>query len=253
MDRNKFTETLRMVMELSDASEKPLEKDEVLEYFKDMTLTDNQRTLVLQYINHHEYDLVKGEARQGAKDILEAEEQENARNQLQDNAIFQMYRRELDEIVLCTDEEEQFLYGELVGGDETVVPKLSRQWLHRIVELAKQYAHDAQQFQDLIQEGNLSILLTLEELLGTGQELDYIRAIEAKVKESMEAFLLKEDKKAELTETILAKSALLHEAQKILEQKLGRMPTEMELSRYTNIPVIELKEILSLEKQKGSK
>ena len=51
LDRNVFMETLRDVAEIVRTAAEPLEREEILSYFKDMNLTKEQEDMVFTYLS----------------------------------------------------------------------------------------------------------------------------------------------------------------------------------------------------------
>ena len=65
-----------------------------------------------------------------------------------------------------TPEQESALYERLLNGEEAVIAEISHHWLKKIVELAEHYTTSQVLIEDLVQEGNIGLLLGLRQLLG---------------------------------------------------------------------------------------
>ena len=50
IDSNAFMETVRLVAEVAQASDKVLSKDEIADYFKEMNLCEEQLEAILRYL-----------------------------------------------------------------------------------------------------------------------------------------------------------------------------------------------------------
>ena len=50
LDQNTFMETIKAVSEIMRTSQEPLSKEEILSYFKDMELNENQENMVLEFL-----------------------------------------------------------------------------------------------------------------------------------------------------------------------------------------------------------
>lgn len=59
-------------------------------------------------------------------------------------------------------------------------------------------------------------------------------------------------KDTDMDQSLLAKAALVYEAQKYLAEQMQRMPSTEELSQYTKITVSEMEDILTIL-EKGNK
>ena len=51
LDRNAFMETLRDVAEIVRTAAEPMEREDILSYFKDMNLTKEQEDMVFTYLS----------------------------------------------------------------------------------------------------------------------------------------------------------------------------------------------------------
>ena len=234
VDRNMFMETLHLVQEIAKTSAEPMDRETALSYFKDMELSQEQQEMIFQF-------------------LLQPEES------LHSTPHFQMYLNELDGIAELADSQETALYQRLLSGDSSVVEDISRQWLKRVVAIAEEYKGRGVLLDDLVQEGNIGLLLGLNVLSQGGGQADDRKQISAAdvpellrgaVRESMEQYLGEECGEDQQSETILAKVSLVHQAQEYLTQEKGEKPSLRELSEYTRIPVEEINDILSLVKDK---
>ena len=135
LDRNSFMETLRAVAELCRTSTEPLSKEEILKHFDDIELTEEQ---------------------------VEEESEE-------ENIYFQMYLEDLEQIEEMSEDEMQAAYAKLLAGDASVIGSISESWLRTIAQLAIPFAAQGANLQDVIQEGNMGLLIKLSELVGVGE------------------------------------------------------------------------------------
>lgn len=247
VDKNLFMETLRSAAQAAAASEKPIAKEEIAAYFKDMDLSDEQQELVYQYLQKPLENHTESAGIQENCDI------ETAEVELPKTVFFQMYLEDIRSVQVCTPQEEEAWYQRLAAGEDTAVQQLSGQWLARVLQLARKLAPSTEELADVVQEGNMGIFLTLSALLGAGRQMDYEmyqKTLEDAAKEAMEAYLLDTQTAEDMQQSILAKAALVHEAQAHLAEEFQRVPTMEELSQYTKLTVEELEDILAMSKEK---
>lgn len=184
LDRTAFMETLRAVAEICRTSAAPLPKEEVLKYFEDMELTEEQTEMIYQYL------LLPPEART-AEPEAEEEEQEPQRaeeNTEEENNYFQMYLEDLEQIEEMSEKEMQESYGKLLAGDTTVIGAISESWLRTIAQLAIPYGEQGANLEDVIQEGNMGLLMKLSELAGAGEIPAMNEVLEGAVTAAMIAY-----------------------------------------------------------------
>lgn len=268
VDRNTFMETLHLVQEIAKTTAEPMDRETALSYFKDMELSAEQQEMVYQFLLLPEEEADSNEETDEtentvASDSGDADGTGNAVGQNEENQDstphFQMYLNEIDTITQLVDSEEEALYRRLLSGDVSVVEDISHQWLKRVVAIAEEYKGRGVLLDDLVQEGNIGLLLGLnvlaqgKEKAGEGKAVtaaDVPELLRGAVRESMEQYLNEESGEDQQNETILGKVALVHQAQDYLAKEKGEKPSLRELSEYTKIPVEEINDIMSLYPKK---
>lgn len=255
IDKTTFMETLRSVQEIAETSQAPLSREEIQSYFGEMELSLEQQEMIYEYLMHPKQETAEQEKKEPAKKG-KAGDGGNKKH----SRPFQMYLNEIRGIPVLSEKERQALYQRLLAGEKEAAAQISNQWLKRIAEIAESYTTGRALLEDLVQEGNMGLLLGMERLTKeqeeAGPEDDKTeemsslevaeKRLELFVRAAMESYC-QETESADYNEnTILAKVNLIHEAQKILAEENGTIPTQQELSQYTRIPVKEIGDILSL-------
>ena len=183
LDRNAFMETLRAVAELTRTSAEPLSKEEILKYFDGIELTEEQVEMIYQYLQ------LPPEMQTGEPEAEEEEETQPAEEEEEEeNIYFQMYLDELDQIEEMSEDEMQAAYEKLLAGDASVIGAISESWLRTIAELAIPYAAQGANLEDVIQEGNMGLLIKLTELAGAGEVPGIDAILEGAVSAAMIAY-----------------------------------------------------------------
>lgn len=260
IDRAKFMETLRSVAEVAKVSEEPLTKEEIISYFDDIELTDEQTGMIFEYLkntlneDNKNTKVLNQENISDQGDISEESSQQmDAFTQALDNSKFLvMYLEDLAAIQTLTTTELQEMYRRLLDGEEMVMSRISDDWLMRVVEIAKTYVAHQVNIEDIIQEGNIGLILGMQQLLGTKKSIDVEEYLRESVMQSIENYIDEEGKEDDWEESILAKTTLIHEAQKALAEENMSIPSTAELSKFTKIPEQEIEDILRLSKEKDS-
>lgn len=236
LDRVKFTETLQLVAEVMKTTSEPMEREEILGYFKEMELTREQEEMVIAYYEQPRED-------PAASDLTESD---NGYEEVGNSQILQMYLEEIESLPKYTEQEENALYARLIAGEEVVVKLLSDCWLPRVLELAEKRATAKVSLEDVIQEGNIGLFLKLEELLGCEETTDFQKEISDAVEEAMWSYIAESGLEEDGNHTVLGKAALVSEAKNQLTGELDREPTVKELAEYTKMDEEELQGILEL-------
>ena len=183
LDRNAFMETLRSVAEIRRTSTEPLSKEEILKYFEGMELTEEQTEMIYQYL------LLPPEVQTAEPEPEEEEEPAQiVEEPEEENIYFKMYLEELEQIEEMSEEEMQAAYKKLLAGDTSVIEAISESWLRSIAELAIPYAAQGANLQDVIQEGNMGLLLKLYDLAAAGEVAAVDAILEGAVSAAMIAY-----------------------------------------------------------------
>ena len=246
VDRNSFTETLRAVADIIRTSPDPLSKDEILGYFNDMELEEEQKEMVFQYLltPHDEDEAGETSAEENPES---SEEKEDDRERALD-----MYIEELSGLDDTDDEMLSELYDRLLDGDDSVLEDIIKANLKTVAGIAgsQDYEHIEASPEDLIQEGNVGMLLRLKELCGMGAECGYdvgdeiAEAAMAAMKAYVSEFCGEKDNERAVAGKINAVTG----AKKYLEEHNGHAPTNAEIAEYTKLTEEEVADILSLQK-----
>lgn len=200
-----FMETLRSVAEIVRTTAEPMGKEEIASYFTDMNLSEEQKEMVYQYLMTPHTDEQEAESEENEEEKEEEKENRDSSETETDHAsedgeesdfpatdLFQMYLDELEEVKQLDDEEEKELYEKLAAGDESVISPLAENWLVRVLELAQEQVMNDDHLEDVIQEGNMSVFLTLSSLCGEGKKENYEEIISNAALEAMNSYLVEE-------------------------------------------------------------
>ena len=243
LDRVKFMETLRSVAEIARVSTTPLSKEEINGYFDQMELTDEQQEMVYQYLLNPQPEESEEEVTQ-EQDV--ANEEQTEEEQPQESMFLKMYMEEINEIPGLSLPEEREAYVKLIDGDASVTQRISDHWLVKVVDIAKTYEKHNVSIEDIIQEGNIGLLMGIQNLLGTKKMIDVEEYLKESIQKAMEDFIDEMNTEDDWESTVLAKTTLIHEAKKAMTDDLGRTPTVKELSNFTKISEEEIQDILNL-------
>ncbi len=276
LDQSVFTETIHEVAEIIRTSATPLSKEEILSYFKEMELNEQQENMVLEFLltPHEEEDAEEEEAEeteaeeaqktaewqdttdasvfmQSDSDKKEAETKKA--DCLPESKMFQMYLEEISSLPVYSETKIEEMYQKLLAGDESVIHTISDSWMIKVLELAKKLAVSSEGFEDVIQEGNMALFLKLTELCGSQEKTDVEAELQNAVEEAMKSSILAEEGEDEDEKAMVGKLALVNEAKKYLADEKGREATLSELAEYTQLTEEELSDILLLIQKANQK
>lgn len=188
LDRNAFMETLRSVAEIRRTSLEPLSREEILHYFSEMELTEEQIELIYEYMQ-----LSPEEQTAQPEPEEEEPQQEIAVFEEQEESYFQMYLDDLSQIEEMSETQMEESYEKLLSGDSSVIGTIAESWLPTIAQLAVPYAERGVNLEDVIQEGNMGLLVKLSELCGAGEIPAVGVILEGSIVTAMEEYILEEE------------------------------------------------------------
>ncbi len=145
-----------------------LEHQEIVDYFKGISLTETQSEKILDYLDEHGVDVLRQKDADALEDLEEEEEVDVSEAALEvpegistDDPV-RMYVKEIGKIPLLTADEEIELAKRMEKGDPEAKRRLAESNLRLVVSIAKRYTGRGMQFLDLIQEGNLGLIKAVE-------------------------------------------------------------------------------------------
>jgi RNA polymerase primary sigma factor len=261
-DKVKFLAALPELVEFARVQDSKLTKREVKEFFEDIALTKEHYDQIYAYLLANQIqvedvtasakDVKKYEQRaeQYAKSSVGKGEQGDGKGRKEaseeKSPYLQMYLRELKLIERCNEGEELDLYARLLKGEEEARRRLSEAKLHRVLEIVREYVDDGMVTEDLVQEGNMGLMLALSELFDRGTHEDCAGMIDDYIRQSVALAADEQIEVKEKEQRILAKLNLVHEAARVLAEEMGRLATLEELVEYTRLPLEEVEDIVNL-------
>ena len=166
LDQNTFMETIREVMEIMKTSEEALSREQILSYFDSMDLNENQKNMIFEYLMKPQDEATEEENRE---EHAKSEEEDG---KFPKSQVLQMYMEEIQGLNVYEGEELEDLYEDLLDGDRGCIEKIADSWMGRILKMAKKLDIDEEDFSDVIQEGNIGLIMKIEEICGCGHMMD---------------------------------------------------------------------------------
>ena len=265
MDREKFMEKLKGLVELAKKKKNVLENQEVKDYFQDMPLTDQQMEKVYQYLEGHGVDVLRISENESdvdsllllSDDDINLEDEEEVDMENLDLSVpegisiedpVRMYLKEIGKVPLLSAEEEIELAQRMEQGDESAKKRLAEANLRLVVSIAKRYVGRGMLFLDLIQEGNLGLIKAVEKFdyrkgykFSTYATWWLRQAITRAIADQARTIRIP----VHMVETI---NKLIRVSRQLL-QELGREPSPEEIAEEMNMSVERVREILKISQE----
>lgn len=217
-ERLEFRQKLAGILALCASQNNITDKTTVEEYFAEDNLSKEQMELVFDYLLSQKV-IVKGYVKAGGS-IKNAEKPED--------------------VVRYTQEEQDYLnlYEQDLKGLREGDPL--KELLPAILSMAKEMHRTDIYIGDLVQEGNMGLMLAMEEHEGD------MEALLSMAKESMQALLESQEETKKQDNRMVEKVNDLDEQIKKLSEEMGRKVSVDELEEFLDITEDEISDILKL-------
>ncbi|MEG0216680.1 MAG: sigma-70 domain-containing protein [Hungatella sp.] len=156
--------------------------------------------------------------------------------------FYRMYLEEMGQIEPCSREEDATLLEKLKAGDESVRDRLVEGNLGFALDLAKEYEGRGLPINDLVQEANMALLLSI----GTGMTGTFKELAASAIRKALEEAVCEQDTEREVEEAVLARVNVLKDIAQTMAEELGREAGVEELAERMKMTTEEIKEIMKL-------
>ncbi|MBQ2985957.1 MAG: hypothetical protein IJE23_00590 [Tyzzerella sp.] len=234
--RAEFLKKLNGLIAVAKGQGDQITIEEVKSYFADTGLNEEQLELVFDYLLAQKV-VVKGYIK-----MTEAAEEKITYTE-EEEAYLKEYQNDLKAFKEEKQGERDMLFQKLLAGDGAVKNRLTEIYLQEVVEIAKAMHHPEIFLGDLIQEGNVGLILGLDMLtdVATAHE-----TIVNQVKQCIQMLIEEHAEVKSRDNKMVEKVTMLDESIKALTEELGRKVTIDELAVYMGMTEEEIDDILRL-------
>lgn len=235
-EQTRFKTALAALSACAEQQNRRLCQRQVQEFLQDMELTEEQLQLVYGYLASKRIQVEGVELKTAEEEPYTAEEQE----------FLKQYRKELKAVRRQKAEELPVLLERASDGDREARALLTEHYMDQVLAIAGEYAHGGMLLQDLVQEGNLGLMIGLD-TLGLKEEgmapEDYL---ENEIHRAIRSALDEQEGEKDTGEQISEKLNRLADSITELTEELERQVTPEELSVYLDMPLEELEDLLRI-------
>ena len=276
-----FREMLGEIMKLADARDNRLTVKEIDDFFENMHLTKEQMAMVYEYLDSQkvkvsgfekkgpnrfaqpEEELAekvpasvdeeddgetddgsgetgKGDSRKSDQKAKQGEEEEVPLRSME------IYLDEISQLEQLDTARELELFHLAADGDAAARSRLVERYLPLVCELASEYEGNDYPTEDLIQEGNVGLLLALEQVERQESLAAYQARLMNEVNQYMQDALQDQKDLREMDNGVARRVNHLNEAIRNLEEDLEHRVSVEELSAYLEMPAEEIRDILKM-------
>ena len=171
-----------------------------------------------------------------------------------DSAFLKMYLRDMRGMERLTKSQEKELAEELVRlaaeGDMTALEVQKERFVNHkiryVVQRARKYALGGETLDELVQEGNIGLMMAVQQLDGFTDGAALIAHVEEEIVHTMEQYINETYASGSEEQAMVAKVHFVSEAARTLKEENGQEPTLKEMAAYTNLSEEELLSIINL-------
>ena len=228
-----FRDLLGQVQEFAREHGGVLSLEEVDAFFENAHLNREQMELVYGYLRERHIRLEDGQAAEKAADEMEG------------LRALEVYLEEIGALPDLDPEEELILMRQAAEGVTLAQQKLAQAYLPLVCDMAGEYEDAALPAEDLIQEGNIALLLALQEM-----KEDTLAACQARLINAVNEGMMRALQEAEADKAgdrnMVSKVSRMEEQIRNLEEELGHPVSPQELSAFLDMPLEEILDTLNL-------
>ena len=235
--RAQFNEALTSLVEFATVHGNQVTIEDVQTFLGDLIEDDSQYQFVYDYLNINKIS-VDGVLKEISKENLSPSSEGIKETTLsskinveseEELSFINMYMEELSDIIPATPDEVSHMLQKLNDGDMSIVNRLVECNLQKVAAIAKDFSGKGVTLGDLIQEGNISLMLAISSYnpdIG-----DFDNYIEASIREGISSIINTQNNSDRVGQHLADELNQLDNVTTKLSQELGRVPELSELAK----------------------
>ena len=231
-----FNEALAKLVSYATAHDNLITMEDVKYFFNGLIDDDSQYKLIYDYLSINKIE-IKGftpsddnifDDSHGMNAISEnIAKDENGQSQ-EETDFIKMYMDDMDALQTVSDVEQAALVNKLIAGDASASTPLVESKLKKVADIAKKYCGKGVTFGDLIQEGNLELMVAVSEF--TKECGDFNNYIDKRIEQGIRNVINSQINSDRIGQHLADKLNQLDNTTSKLSKELGRVPEISELA-----------------------
>lgn len=231
-----FNEALTKLVSYATAHDNLITMEDVKSFFNGLIDDDSQYKLIYDYLSINKIE-IKGftpsddnifDDSHGMNAISEnIAKDENGQSQ-EETDFIKMYMDDMDALQTVSDVEQAALVNKLIAGDASASTPLVESKLKKVADIAKKYCGKGVTFGDLIQEGNLELMVAVSEF--TKECGDFNNYIDKRIEQGIRNVINSQINSDRIGQHLADKLNQLDNTTSKLSKELGRVPEISELA-----------------------
>ena len=231
-----FNEALAKLVSYATAHDNLITMEDVKSFFNGLIDDDSQYKLIYDYLSINKIE-IKGftpsddnifDDSHGMNAISEnIAKDENGQSQ-EETDFIKMYMDDIGALQTVSDVEQAALVNKLIAGDASASTPLVESKLKKVADIAKKYCGKGVTFGDLIQEGNLELMVAVSEY--TKECGDFNNYIDKRIEQGIRNVINSQINSDRIGQHLADKLNQLDNTTSKLSKELGRVPEISELA-----------------------
>ena len=231
-----FNEALAKLVSYATAHDNLITMEDVKSFFNGLIDDDSQYKLIYDYLSINKIE-IKGftpsddnifDDSHGMNAISEnIAKDENGQSQ-EETDFIKMYMDDMDALQTVSDVEQAALVNKLIAGDASASTPLVESKLKKVADIANKYCGKGVTFGDLIQEGNLELMVAVSEY--TKECGDFNNYIDKRIEQGIRNVINSQINSDRIGQHLADKLNQLDNTTSKLSKELGRVPEISELA-----------------------
>ncbi len=238
-DKLEFKSKLGEILEIANRKENRIKREEVEEFFEVDNLSKEQMELVFDYLLSQKIAVV-GYKKEGG--VVKNSEQDEPYS-MEEEKYLKAYLSDLSSIPAEKEGELTELYEKVLVGDAIAKARVTEIYLSKVVEIGKELRNTQVFIGDLIQEGNVSLMVALE-AAETIQGIEEF--LDGEIRQGMQMLIEETVELKNRGQKMVERVEHLDSEITKLKEDQGREITIEELALHMEIDESEIMEILKL-------
>lgn len=230
-----FLEQLRKLQSKAEGNQRTITQQEIQQFSKENELGEEQMKSVFTYLQ------AQGIKIEGCE-VVQQEKKEKVALTTAEEVYLTDYQNDMSYIKTEQPGEKERLFEQAVAGDALAKARLIEIYMPIVVEIALEMNTPEVYLGDLVQEGNVSLMLALEML--SLENADAI--LRDEIRRGMQALIAEQTDMKKRDHILVEKVNNLDESIQKMKEDKGREITIDELSEYLNISDKEILDLIKL-------
>ncbi len=241
MDKKiKFNNALLKLTDYAMKNNNFVTSDDIEAFFRDVDLNKEDYDAIKTYLKEQNFNVDIPTATNTKADDSDSKSAESE----EELHFIKMYMDDMEKLEAVSDEEINHLVSKLLDDDLSVVNKLTECHLKDVADIAADFRNQGANFGDLIQEGNMALMLAISEY--TKEDGDFSKYIENKVRYALNNTVNEQISSDRVGQHLADKLNQLDNVTSNLSMKLGRTPEVSEIAEAMNMSKDEASTLLKI-------